>query len=83
MDLKTLLQSICFCDVCNWKIIRMGYLLCIYPSKHSTLNYVFNCNGTCIGCSTVSARWEKPVPKEHIKFIINNGLSNYFDAYPF
>jgi hypothetical protein len=34
-----------------------------------------------IGHTIVSSRWEKPVPKEHIKYIINNGLSNYFDKH--
>ena len=81
MNLKTLLQSICFCDTCNWKITRFGHSLCIYPSKHSTLNYMFSYHEIYIGHTIVSSRWEKPVPKEHIKYIINNGLSNYFDKY--
>lgn len=83
MKLKTLLQSICFCDACNWKITRFDYSLCVYPSKYSTLNYMFSYHGNCIGYNTVSARWEKPVPKEHIEYIIKNGLSKYFDVYEF
>lgn len=81
MNLKTLLQSICFCDTCNWKITRIGHSLCVYPSKYSTLNYMFSYHENYIGYTTVSSRWEKSVPKEHIEYIINNGLYNYFDKH--
>jgi len=42
---------------------------------------MFSYHEIYIGHTIVSSRWEKPVPKEHIKYIINNGLSSYFDKY--
>jgi len=83
MNLKTLLQSICFCDNCKWHITRIKYYLFIYPSKDNNINYMFNEYGSYIGSTTVKSFDEKTLSKEHIKFIINNGLSNYIDTYPF
>lgn len=81
MNLKTLLQSICFCDACNWKITRFDYSLCVYPLKYKTLNYVFNNFGKYIGSTNVTAYTETTIPKEHIEDIIKIGLSNYFDKH--
>ena len=83
MKLKTLLQSICFCDTCGWCITRIRYYLFIYPSKDHNLNYMFNEYGRYVGNTTIKSLDEKTLSKEHIKFIINNGLSNYIDTYPF
>lgn len=81
MNLKTLLKSICFCDTCYWKITIYKECLCIYTSQHKHLNYMFDYSEHYLGASYMTDCNDKVISKEHIEYIINNGLSNYFDKH--
>lgn len=81
MNLKTLLQAICFCSECNWEVTKSARSFYVYPDNNKPNEerpcYTFTTDGEYAGKESFKSEYEIIITIDQINYLITHGIKEF------
>ena len=86
MNLKTLLQAICFCSECNWQVTyyKSARSFYVYPDNNKPNEerpcYRFTTDGEYAGKESYKSTYEITLTTNQINYLITHGIKKFINT---